>query len=280
MSAFWKSDLKTYTEILKVQDTVQKTLKSKSANISPVIEHVLAAEGKYIRAGMVVLAAQNGKYNSKNTVPVAAAIEMLHLATLIHDDIIDDSEFRRNAPSVQSKFGKDVAVYTGDFVLSKIFSLLSENHTEYLYPLSKAMERICMGEIMQNEKKQNQDLTKKQYLRIIGGKTACLFAVSLYAGAIEGRLEETNVKVLRNSGFHVGMAFQVVDDCIDYMQDSSVGKNPEHFNPIEILGGIEVFQKLADAYTAKALKDLAKNTQNKNAEKLRDVYLELVKRNV
>jgi len=279
MSTFWANDLKTHTEILKVQDMVRETLRSRSKNVSPVIDHVLDSEGKYVRAGMVILAAQNGDYDSQRTVPVAAAVEMLHLATLIHDDIIDESEFRRGKRSVQSKFGKDVAVYTGDFVLSKTFSLLSENHTHYMLPLSKAIERICMGEIMQNENKHNTNLTKRQYLRIISGKTASLFAVSLHAGAVEGQLDEMDTRVLRNSGLHVGMAFQIIDDCLDYLQDSESTQDFSGFNPIEILGGTETFEKLANAYTAKALKDLSKTSNCKNIEKLEELYLRLVGRN-
>lgn len=187
--------------------------------IEDVLDYLFISEGKYLRAGLTILSGQAGGGDMEKLIQAAAAFEMLHMATLVHDDIIDDSKLRRGRESVQSRFGKDVAVYTGDYILTRAFRFISDQQLEFLIPLSKGIEKICAGEIMQNMNRYNAALTYKEYLKIISGKTAALFYMCARAGAQIAGMNQRQQQCIANSAKHMGLAFQILDDCRDYEGD-------------------------------------------------------------
>lgn len=195
--------------------------------MNDIFEHLFASEGKFLRAGITILSGRVCGGRDEELIPAAAAFELLHLATLVHDDIIDDSDFRRNRASVQSRFGKDTAVYTGDYILARAFRLVAQKHLEFLAPLSRGIERICAGEIKQNRNRYNSDLDFREYFRIIAGKTATLFYMCSRAGAQIAGADVQEQKKLAGSAGYMGMAFQILDDCRDYEGDrNKLGKDP------------------------------------------------------
>ncbi|GAB6106186.1 polyprenyl synthetase family protein [Fusibacter bizertensis] len=214
-------------ELEKVSETIQRYSKSKFSGIKEIINDIIDLNGKMLRPTLTILSARYGEYQSEKVVKLAASIEMLHMATLIHDDIIDDSKLRRNKESMQSKYGKDMAVYAGDYLLSKSLSMLNskEYDAEHMVKLAKAIEQICESELLQFHSRFKY-MTVKNYLRVVSGKTAALFAISMYAGASETSCPENLSKQLGKIGYELGVAFQIIDDILDFSEDQAlVGKS-------------------------------------------------------
>ncbi|MDW7668810.1 MAG: polyprenyl synthetase family protein [Bacillota bacterium] len=236
MTKIWNNIPEIKSELDEVQEIINKNLKTKSTkSIEKVIDHLLKANGKRVRAGLLILAAKMGEYNKDRILPLAAAVEMIHLATLVHDDIIDDADTRRGIDSIQHKFGKDSAVYTGDFIFTKAYRLLAGNYDLEENRIIDGMEKVCLGEVFQNENKFNKEMTVRRYLRIISGKTAAMFGLSMYAGAFESKLGDFKSRVIGYSGYYAGMAFQIIDDCMDYTHTSEkMGKNTK----VDLLNGV------------------------------------------
>ncbi|WP_027108556.1 polyprenyl synthetase family protein [Lacticigenium naphthae] len=193
----------------------------RNKDIEDAILDMLHSGGKLLRPAFVHLFSTFGDDHSpKRAQHIAAAVELLHTATLIHDDIIDDAEERRQQISIQAKYGKNIAVYAGDYLFTVVFKLLSEyaRSFDHLVFNSRGMERILMGELNQLHLRYKEDMTIRNYLTQISGKTAQLFALACYAGSIEG---QSSHKFSLNSyylGNHIGMAFQIIDDILDYTQ--------------------------------------------------------------
>lgn len=261
-------------EMEKVRQLIRSKSKSKFTAIQEIVDDVIDLNGKMLRPYMTIVSANFGDYKSEKIVKLASAIEMLHMATLIHDDIVDDSKIRRNKESVQSKYGKDMAVYAGDYLLSKALSMLSadEYDASHMERLAKAVEHICESELLQFQSKFNL-LNVKNYLRIISGKTAALFAISMYSGAAEGGCEEVFAKQMGRIGYELGIAFQIIDDILDFSDNQDqVGKTTRNdlkkgyftLPAIYALQGINV---QAIEYSEAVMMDLIK--KNKGIEKAR-----------
>lgn len=214
-------------ELDKVYDVILTHTRSKFSGIRDVIEDIVDLNGKMLRPVMTIIAAHFGAYQSDKITKLAGAIEMLHMATLVHDDIIDDSKLRRNKMSAQSKYGKDMAVYAGDYLLSKSLSILDAKtyDANHISKLAKAIESICESELLQFHSKFKL-MTVKNYLRVVSGKTAALFAVSMYTGASESACSEPLSKTLGRIGYDLGVAFQIIDDILDFSDNQAhVGKS-------------------------------------------------------
>ncbi|MDR1178690.1 MAG: polyprenyl synthetase family protein [Spirochaetaceae bacterium] len=205
-------------------EKVSGIINSSSASENPVIfgglSAILNGDGKLLRPGLLVIASQFGsalKYNSEKCYHLAAAIEMLHVATLIHDDVIDDSPLRRGQPSVHTRYGKQNAVLMGDFLLSRCFILVSEySSQEQALALARAVSVICSMEIEQNSDRYQADTSVRRYFKKIMGKTALLFSLACYVGAAEAKAPAASAARLRRAGYNMGMAFQIIDDILDY----------------------------------------------------------------
>ncbi|SKC41624.1 polyprenyl synthetase family protein [Maledivibacter halophilus] len=228
MSTFWKEYPEITEELTDIKKIIKESIKSREKYLEESIYPMVDAGGKMLRPAFLLLSGKFGDYDSKKMHNLAAVIEMLHIATLIHDDIIDDSKLRRGVDTIQSKYGKEYAVYIGDFLFCQCITMLSKYDytTENLREISKTISRICMSEISQYHLRYAKNMNIRKYIRIISGKTAALFAICFYAGAREANCNEAMQKLLGKIGYHIGMAFQIIDDLLDYRGDTRVlGKN-------------------------------------------------------
>jgi len=181
---------------------------------------MISSGGKRLRPAMVLAAARFGDYEFEKIKPIAVAVELIHTATLVHDDIIDDSPVRRGIPSIQAQLGKDVAVFIGDYIFCRVFELLASlEDFEILKLSSKILYKICEGEIKQREDLYNTNITIKNYFYRIQRKTALLFALSCQLGAIAANAPREVAKRLYQYGIKIGTAFQITDDILDIIGD-------------------------------------------------------------
>jgi heptaprenyl diphosphate synthase len=214
-----------YPEILKeleiLENYIKKNTHSRNKLLSKVVEELVSAGGKRLRPAFSILSAKFGKYDRDKLLPVAGAIEILHTATLVHDDIIDRADFRRGVPTVSEKYGADMAVYTGDYLLARAVLMLSGSvRQERLDVIAKAVKTICEGEVDQYIEKFDFDSSIRKYLKRIGRKTAVLFGASCLIGAEVSECDERVAKLLARFGLYYGMAFQMKDDLLDFLSSA------------------------------------------------------------
>ena len=227
MSNYWIEYPFMQSELESVKEFMLDSVSGAISLVKEPLVEVIQAGGKMLRPAMVILGAKLGKYSSKRIIPIAACVELLHTATLIHDDIIDESKLRRGIEAVHSKYSKEVAVLVGDYVFAKTFDLLAGDYpAEMLKNLSHSIMRICEGELSQYAHRYSDSLDLDQYIEIIAGKTAALFSMSLFAGAYEAKATNQTQRALVQAGYCIGMAFQIVDDCLDFLgKPETIGKN-------------------------------------------------------
>lgn len=223
MDKFWNEYPVVKNDLEEVIKIMKKNVKCKEKLVENAILELINSGGKLLRPAFLIIAARFGEFKKENIYPVAAVLEMLHMATLVHDDIVDDSKLRRGTETIQSKHGKDYAVYIGDFLFCKCFKILAEHSTlKNIKTDSNVMSRICMGEIEQFSSKYNKQVSVRKYLKRISSKTAELFALSFYSGAMASECNPKLSRKLSNIGHNIGMAFQIIDDILDYTGDESV----------------------------------------------------------
>lgn len=206
-------------------------LKSGDTYLNGSLDYLLVSGGKMLRPAFLLIGSRFGKKSlmqSEDLIQLATAIETLHIATLVHDDIVDDAKFRRDRESIQHKYSKEYAVYMGDYLLSQCFVMLSGINVprELTVEIARGVSKICIGEIRQHTKRYDPSITPGDYLRIASGKTALLFAIALSGGAYMAKADEKTRKLLGKIGYQIGMAFQMIDDIFDYTGDEKkVGKD-------------------------------------------------------
>ncbi len=216
--------------LLKTREEVDRALLSSPSIVRTYIKHLSGTKGKFIRAVSLLTCAMNkDSMVDSNAVKIAAAIEVLHLATLVHDDVIDDADIRRGSPTLQKLFGKRTAVICGDYLLSVALKLASSVTNKKEYPeinMPDFVSRVCAGELNQQINNGNYDLSVLRYLKIISGKTAALFEASFFAGAVLAGSEDPEIKLFKKMGHSLGMIFQLIDDCMDFEATQSVAQKP------------------------------------------------------
>lgn len=211
----------------KVEAYLEEQLSTGHSLISDAVLSLLQAGGKRIRPALVLACGMFGSGCSAKLVPIAAAIEIVHMATLIHDDIIDDADTRREVRTIHARYGADVAVFTGDYLFTRAFQILSGYASrDMLSSVARAVQEVCEGEMEQYEARHSTSVCFGQYLRRIRQKTAMLFALSCYAGAVGAEAPGTTADALRRFGLHLGIAFQIVDDILDLSGDSAATGKP------------------------------------------------------
>lgn len=227
MNNIWNKYPEIHSELKSVSSLIKKQAKCKDKKIENSILELLEAGGKMLRPAFVLIGSKFGDGDAEKSVPTAAVIEMLHMATLVHDDVVDDSKLRRGMETVQSKYGKDYAVYIGDYLFCGCFKVLATHSSLNALKIdSRAMTRICVGELDQLNSRFSSNLSVKSYLSRISGKTAELFSIALYLGAAEAKADESVARELKNIGHNLGMAFQIIDDILDYEgSDESIKKS-------------------------------------------------------
>ncbi len=213
-----------------VKEEVNTVLSTSPRIVRGYTEHLAGSQGKYIRAMSLLTCAMDlDGMISQSAVKLASAIEILHLATLVHDDVIDDADLRRGIPTLQKKFGKRTAVICGDYLLSvalRMAASIPEKKDYMEIDIPDYVMRICYGELFQQVNNGNYNLSVYQYLKIISGKTAALFEASYFAGALLSGCDRSQIKLYKKMGRCLGMIFQLIDDCMDFEATESIAQKP------------------------------------------------------
>ncbi len=208
---------------------MDKALSTTPAPFRPRTEYLTQSPGKFLRAYALLACAEDEAGVRPSAAKAAAAVELLHLATLVHDDVIDNAGTRRGLKTVFQKFGAQQAVITGDYIFCLALRLAAQaaaSEKDISEELPRTMEKICMGELLQSINNRNFALSGNGYLRIIAGKTAALFEGSFLAGAMLGESSRDEAKKYAKIGWHLGMIFQLSDDCMDYESTAQQAKKP------------------------------------------------------
>ena len=197
-----------------------------------VLDDVLGSAGKMVRPRLLLLASAFGPAREERLERIcmlAATVEMTHTASLIHDDIVDDAAIRRGKPSLQSRYGKDAAVYAGDFLISRVnYHLAKEHFTDAAVLISETVEKMCVGEIGQDLCRYREDVTPETYLENIRGKTAALFGTSCLLGSMEAGCTKEESENFRRLGEDIGIMFQFRDDLMDFVStEAEEGKDTQ-----------------------------------------------------
>jgi heptaprenyl diphosphate synthase len=204
-------------DIELIEKELEKSLESDSPILREASMHLLHAGGKRIRPVFVLLSAKFGNFDLGLVAKAAVALELIHMASLVHDDVIDDSDMRRGIPTVKAQWNNKVAMYTGDFILARSLQYISSIEDEELHQaLADTMIEIVKGEIIQIEDQFNLDQGIRDYFRRIKRKTALLIASSCEMGALAAGADQKVVWRLKRFGYFVGMSFQIVDDILDF----------------------------------------------------------------
>jgi octaprenyl-diphosphate synthase len=209
-------------DLSKFDSLIEKHLQADSALIQSVVDHLLEKRGKRIRPTFMFLTARCAGMNHENTVRAALAIELIHTATLLHDDVIDEADSRRGQQTVNAKWTNLISILMGDFFFAKSFRLLvSTNCHDLMERVSRTTETVSFGELRQIEECGNFEMSEQVYFDIIKAKTASLFATSAASGALLNNAPASEVNRLASFGENVGISFQIADDLLDLIGDKS-----------------------------------------------------------
>lgn len=217
-------------ELKQVEQQFRKDLASEVPLIRKVGEYVLSSGGKRIRPALLLLAAKLCEYDGDRHVPLASVVEFIHTATLLHDDVVDNANLRRGIASANTLWGNEASVLVGDFLFSKSFSLMvADGDLNILRVLSGATTMIAEGEVLQLVCTSDITMTEKRYIDVVNCKTAVLISAACEAGAILGRVSPEKESALSRFGMELGIAFQLMDDVLDYAADQAeFGKSIGH----------------------------------------------------
>ncbi|HET9147417.1 MAG TPA: polyprenyl synthetase family protein [Acetobacteraceae bacterium] len=200
--------------------TVLANMNSEVALIPQLAAHIVAAGGKRLRPLLTLASARMCGYEGDRHVGLAACVEFIHTATLLHDDVVDESLLRRGLASANAVFGNKASVLVGDFLFARAFELMvADGSLDVLRILSNASATIAEGEVLQLTTQNDLGTNAERYFKVIEGKTAALFAAACEVGAVVAGQDENVRAALRNYGRDLGMAFQLVDDALDYAAD-------------------------------------------------------------
>ncbi len=213
-------------DLVKVEDRLRLVCEVDFPWLSKLLEHSLKSGGKRIRPALVLLSGKFYNYDLSYLLPVATAIEILHTATLVHDDAIDNSLVRRGRPTINKVWGEDKAILLGDYLLAKSEELVADTQNLRVIKLfAQTLMAISSGELNQAFSAFNLEQTRQQYLQRISSKTASLLSLVTESGAILSQAPEKSVEALKGYGYNLGIAFQIVDDILDFIgTEEEMGK--------------------------------------------------------
>jgi len=213
-----------------VEQQFRKDLQSDVPLIRKVGEYVLSSGGKRVRPALLLLAARLCGYAADKAVPLASVVEFIHTATLLHDDVVDSASLRRGIASANTLWGNEASVLVGDFLFSKSFLLMvNVGSLDILRVLSDATTVIAEGEVMQLLCTGELDLTEERYIDVVRAKTAILMSAACESGAILGAVPQRQRQALADFGMDLGIAFQLMDDILDYVAtEEEFGKSIGH----------------------------------------------------
>lgn len=225
-------DFETIQELIapdmdKVNTLIQERLHSEIVLVNQLSHYIIASGGKRLRPMLSLLAARACGYKEERHVDVAAIVEFIHTATLLHDDVVDESDMRRGKETANTIWGNQAAVLVGDFLYSRSFEMMVDvGRMRVMEILAQTTNIIAEGEVMQLMNCNDADTTEERYLDVIYSKTAKLFEAACQLGAVLAGLPEEQEQALAKYGMHLGTAFQLVDDILDYSASAEeMGKN-------------------------------------------------------
>lgn len=224
----WRDYPALQPELQDVMQLMTTNINIPDKAINDAILAMIHGGGKLLRPAYCLLFSQFKTTDRQRMVALAASLETLHTATLIHDDIVDDAALRRHHVTIQKQFGKDTAVYAGDYLFVVVFKILAHYSSSFksIQLNSENMEKILMGEVQQKDRHYHVDITMAEYLQQIQGKTAELFALSCFLGAYESGQSQRFAQRARQAGLAIGMAFQILDDILDYQESPAETGKP------------------------------------------------------
>ena len=266
------------TEFLAVNDFIVKQLHSEVSLVESIGHYIVDAGGKRLRPMLTLLASKACGIDSQQHIPMAAVIEFIHTATLLHDDVVDMSTLRRGRPTANAKWNNPSSVLVGDFIYSRAFQVLVKiGDMRIMKIIADTTNKIAEGEVLQLIAKNNPSASEVNYMQVIENKTAILFQAAAHCGALLANADEASEKGLRNFGKSIGMAFQLIDDVLDYAGDATdLGKNigddlAEGKPTLPLIYAIEKGDKQQQKLIQQALR-----TEQLNPEMLKDV-IEIVR---
>jgi len=214
-------------ELNLVEARLAEHIDSKLDLLNEASIHLIKAGGKRIRPAFALLAASFFRDDLEEIIPIAVALELMHMATLVHDDVIDDSQTRRGTDTVNKEWGNRVSIYAGDYIFARsLFLVASYEKSDIVEVLADVSMKICEGEIIQMLSCYNVNLGIKNYLRRIERKTALLISTSCQLGAMISNANMEEINALRLYGYYLGMAFQITDDILDFVADEKILGKP------------------------------------------------------
>lgn len=302
-----------------VEKRLEQEVKSEQSDLENAALHLLKAGGKRIRPVFVLLSSQFGTYDREKSALVAVTLELIHMASLVHDDVIDDATTRRGIPTVRSEWGSQIAMFTGDYIFAKALMLLADLPNPLIHQLlSATLVKMTEGEIDQIRDLYRLDQNLRNYFRRINRKTAILIEISCKLGALVAESQPEHMQTLGRFGHYLGMAFQIVDDILDFTSTQAklgkpvgadlvqgnitlpvlyalqtphgtrlrqlVHRNMDRKEADEAIlivkesGGIEYAKQIADRYLAKALKQLARLPKGRARDSLETIALFITSR--
>ncbi len=217
----------TAQDMADVNATILEQLNSEVPLINQLGYYIISGGGKRIRPMIAVLTARAVNYSGKQHVTVAALIEFIHTATLLHDDVVDESDMRRGKATANAAFGNAASVLVGDFIYTRAFQMMTSlGSLRVLALMSEAVNVIAEGEVLQLMNCNDPDITEESYMRVIYSKTARLFEAAAQSSAILADASPEQERALQDYGRYIGTAFQLIDDLLDYSADGkTLGKN-------------------------------------------------------
>ncbi len=241
--------------LVSVGRCILRQLCFSSPDVDKVISAVLKSRGKLLRPAMLLAM---GNENTERLINIAACAEIIHMASLVHDDIIDDATCRRGLPTIQSRFGKDIAVYAGDLMIARVMQTLSHlGATRALELFSQSISEMCAGEILQKSEYYNASVTIEQYVERINGKTAALFSAVCRVGALEGNADEETAAQYAMLGSCIGILFQIRDDLLDVCVPDGISDKPTQKDFLQGIYTMPAIYAFAHPETGERLRALA-----------------------
>lgn len=205
-------------ELKEVENEILNEISSANSLSSEVSKYVFKSGGKRLRPALLLLCAKHYNYRGSATIQLAAAIELIHTASLLHDDVVDEATLRRGTASVNSVWGNRISILVGDFLFAKASAILSRyTDFEVTKMVSTTMLKMVEGELLQMSKNKNHGTTEKDYIEIIDKKTADLLSIACRIGASLGGAKASEIDSFSNFGKYFGIAFQIIDDTLDYI---------------------------------------------------------------
>ncbi|MDD4859663.1 MAG: polyprenyl synthetase family protein [Dehalococcoidales bacterium] len=205
-------------DLVRVKDALRSINRVDFSWLSEQLSYVITASGKGIRPALTLLSGKFYKYDLDLLVPMAVSVELMHTATLVHDDAIDKSEVRRGQPTINKLWGDETAILLGDFLFAKAGMFVADTKNPYVIKLfSQTLATISSGEINQFRSAYQTAQNREQYIKRIAAKTASLFCLSTESGAVLSGAPEIAAKALKDYSYNMGVAFQIVDDLLDFV---------------------------------------------------------------